>query len=130
MTSFFTLAEVYKARCEGKAKPLADAEEDKVAAFLRSEHIMGAPLDRRTGELARKLMREHPECGKPTDAVHLATAILMNVDELHTFDASDLLKLSGKVARRDGEMLTICAPYVPEPKLPLDGGKVADMPTE
>ena len=35
ITSFFTFAEVFKAKCEGKAKPLAEAEEDSIAAFSR-----------------------------------------------------------------------------------------------
>ncbi len=118
-TSFFTLAEVFKAKCEGTAKPLEENEEDKIAAFFASDVIIGVPVDRRTAELARKLMRKHPCCKKPTDAVHLATAIFMNVDEMHTYDASDLLSLSGKVARQDGEMLVICSPVVQEPELDL-----------
>lgn len=73
--------------------------------------------------LARRLMRRHPECKKPTDAVHLATAILVNVDEMHTYDASDLLGLSGKIARQDGVMLTICTPVVDEPEFDLSGGE-------
>jgi predicted nucleic acid-binding protein len=117
ITSFFTFAEVFKAKCEGKAKPLDEAKEDEVAAFLQSEHILPVTVDRRTAELARRLMRRHPECKKPSDAVHLATAILLNVDEMHTYDGSDLLALSEKVARQDGEMLKICPPYVKEPEL-------------
>lgn len=121
LTSFFTFAEVFKAKCEGTAKPLDEAKEDDVAAFLGSEHILPAPVDRRTAELARRLMRRHPECKKPSDAVHLATAILLNVDEMHTYDGSDLLLLNEKVARGDGEMLKICTPYVTEPELGLVG---------
>lgn len=121
ITSFFTFAEVFKAKCEGQAKPLDEEKEDGVAAFLGSEHILPAPVDRRTAELARRLMRRHPECKKPSDAVHLATAILLNVDEMHTYDGSDLLGLNEKVARGDGEMLKICSPYVKEPELTLAG---------
>ena len=62
-------------------------------------------------------MRRHPECKKPSDAVHLATAILMNVDEMHTYDGFDLLKLNKLVARQDGEMLAICTPYVEQSEL-------------
>lgn len=117
LTSFFSFVEVFKAKCEGPAKPLDEEAEDKIAAFFASERILGVPLDRRTGELARRLMRRHTECKKATDAVHLATAILMNVDEMHTYDGSDLLKLNKLVARQDGEMLVICTPYVAEPEL-------------
>jgi predicted nucleic acid-binding protein len=120
ITSFLTFAEVFKAKCEGKAKPLEEDREDAVAGFFSSERILPVVLDRRTAELARKLMRRHPECKKPTDAIHLATAILLNVDELHTYDGSDLLVLTDKVARQDGEMLIICTPNVKEPELLLE----------
>ena len=65
-------------------------------------------------------MRRHSECKKPSDAIHLATAILMNVDEMHSYDGSDLLGLNEKVARQDGEMLVICTPNVPEPEFLLE----------
>jgi predicted nucleic acid-binding protein len=117
LTSFFSFVEVFKAKCEGPAKPLNEDAEDRIAAFFASERILPVTLDRRTSELARRLMRRHPECKKPTDAVHLATAMLMNVDEMHTYDGSDLLKLNKLVARQDGEMLVICTPYVAEPEL-------------
>ena len=117
LTSFFTFAEVFKAKCEGQAKPLDEAGDDLVAKFFASENILPITVDRRTGELARRLMRRHSQCGKPSDAIHLATAILMNVEEMHTYDGSDLLKLNKLVARQDGEMLVICPPYVAEPEL-------------
>jgi predicted nucleic acid-binding protein len=120
LTSFFSFAEVFKAKCEGPAKPLDSDGEDKIAAFLASEHILPIAVDRRTAELARRLMRRHPECKKPSDAVHLATAIIMNVDEMHTYDGSDLLNLNKLVARQDGEMLVICTPYVAQPELLLE----------
>ncbi len=120
ITSFFTFAEVFKAKCEGQSKPLNEANEEAVAAFFGDERILPVVVDRRTAERARKLMRLHSECKKPTDAVHLATAILLNVDEMHTYDGSDLLILSGRVARQDGEMLVICTPYVKEPELLLE----------
>lgn len=119
ITSFFSLTEVFKAKCEGTKKPLSEEGEDAIAKFFEGDRILGVPVDRRTSEFARKLMRRHPECKKPTDAIHLATATLMNVDEMHTFDGADLLSLNGKVAREDGEMLVICTPYVEDPGLDL-----------
>jgi hypothetical protein len=65
------------------------------------------------------LMRHHPECKKPSDGVHLATALLLNVDEMHTYDKSDLIPLDRKVMRADGVPLRICQPYVVAPPLPL-----------
>jgi hypothetical protein len=35
-----------------------------------------------------------------------------NVDEMHTYDGSDLLSLNGVVARDDGVKLVICKPYI------------------
>ena len=55
---------------------------------------------------------------KPPDASHLASAIIANVDEMHTFD-SDLLDLDGKVQRTDGADLKKCKPSMGGPPLPL-----------
>jgi len=61
-------------------------------------------------------MREHPECKKPSDAIHLATALALNVDEMHTYDQTDLLDLSERVMRADGIPLKICNAYaLPRP---------------
>jgi predicted nucleic acid-binding protein len=87
------MTEVFKAKCEGKAKPLSEDGEDTIDSFFESDRILPAPVDRRTAVLARKLMRKHECCKKPADAIHLATAVLMNADEMHTYDGSDLLVL-------------------------------------
>jgi predicted nucleic acid-binding protein len=109
-TSFFGFAEVFKVKCEGNAKPLSDDEDKNIEGLLRQKWIKPIVVDETIGVAARRLMRHHPECKKPADAIHLATALRLNVDEMHTFDNSDLLKLNGKVARADGKMLTICIP--------------------
>ncbi len=114
-TSFFTFAEVYKAKCEGKAKPLVAAEEAKVVQFLQQEFIIGILVDEAIGIAARTLMRQYTECKKPSDAIHLASALRLNVDEMHTYDGSDLLKLSRKVHCQNGDPLMICPPSS-EPK--------------
>lgn len=115
-TSFYSFAEVFKAKCEGKAKP-TDEEEEKIDRLFQNDFIVPVPVDRRIALLARRLMRKHPECKKPQDGVHLATALVHNVLEMHTFDGSDLLDLDGKVARADGEKLTICQPYIIAPDI-------------
>ena len=117
VTSFLTFTEVFKVKCEGAAKPLSQEGEDTVAAFFSSEKITPRVVDRQIAEAARQLMRRHPECKKPNDAIHLATALRMNVEEMHTYDGSDLLGLDKKIARSDGEMLVICRPYVAQPDL-------------
>lgn len=123
ITSFLSFAEVYKAKCEGNAKPLSDAHDERVVQLLRQPWIHPAVVDERIAVLARQLLRRHPECKKPTDGIHLATALTLNVVEMHTFDRADLLGLDGSLFRADGEKLRICTPKpipAPEPKtLPL-----------
>lgn len=112
-TSFFAFAEVFKARCEGPAKPLAEEQDKQIEILLRQPWVQPMLVDERIGTAARRLMRRHSECKKPTDAIHLATALALSVDEMHTYDKSDLLRLDRKVARADGVPLRICTPYVP-----------------
>lgn len=109
-TSFFTFAEVFKVKGEGPAKPLTEDEDKKIEALLRQSWIRPIIVDERIGVLARRLMRSHPACKKPSDGIHLASALVLNVDEMHTYDGADLLGLDGKVSRLDGQMLKICAP--------------------
>ncbi len=56
-------------------------------------------VDEDVGTLARRLLREHPKLGKPQDAVHVASALLAGVDELHTFDENHLLKFDGVLTK-------------------------------
>jgi predicted nucleic acid-binding protein len=112
-TSFFTFTEVIRAKCEGELKPLQEADDAKIQAFLNQSWIKTLVLDERIALTARTLLRLHTECKKPTDGIHLATALSMNVEEMHTYDGSDLLKLSGKVQRADGKPQIIC---IPKPK--------------
>ena len=62
-------------------------------------------VDFDVGVLARRLLRKYPEIAKPQDGIHLATALLNNVDELHTYDRENLIGLSDKIDRRDGKKL-------------------------
>ena len=110
LTSFFTFAEVYKAKCEGKARPLDDEGDRKIEAVLQQSFVEGAMVDEGIGVWARRLMRKFEDCKKPSDAIHLATALRLNSDEMHTFDGSDLLRLDGLVEKANGELLTICTP--------------------
>lgn len=110
-TSFFTFTEVYKARCEGPAKPLSDDQDKQIIQLLKQPWILPAVVDELIARAARTLMRTHAQCKKPSDAIHLATAISLKVDEMHTYDGSDLLVLDGKVLRADLVPLKICTPY-------------------
>ena len=120
LTSFFTYAEVFKAKCEGKGKPLDEAGDKKIEALLQQRFIQGVLVDETIGIAARRLMRRHKECRKPIDGIHLATALRLSVDEMHTYDGSDLLALDGQIACADGRYLTICrARPTPPPPAPL-----------
>jgi hypothetical protein len=67
-------------------------------------------VDVDVGKVARRLLRRYPEIGKPQDAIHVASCLLNNIDQLHTFDGEDLLGFDGQLARVDRAKLTICKP--------------------
>ena len=79
------------------------ATDTKMVNFLPTQ-ISREPI------LARRLLREHIPLKKPPDAIHLATAVINNLDEFHTFDGVNLTPLSGLVNRADGVGLVICFP--------------------
>jgi predicted nucleic acid-binding protein len=98
---------------------------DKLKDFFENDYIIVVAMDRRVGELGRELMQRRFPSLKPPDATHLASAIIANVDEMHTFD-SDLLNLDGKVQRTDGTDLKICKPSMGGPPIPLLESPVED----
>jgi len=112
-TSALALVEVNK-------HPDKDAASgaDKLRDFFQNDYIIIVAMDRRAGELGRYLMQRHFPSLKPPDASHLASAVIANVDEMHTFD-DDLLKLDGRVQKVDGTNLKICKPAMGGPPLPL-----------
>jgi hypothetical protein len=63
-TSFFTFTEVYKARCEGPAKPLSDEQDGKILQLLKQPWIFPAVVDELIATAARTLMRTHTQCKK------------------------------------------------------------------
>jgi predicted nucleic acid-binding protein len=94
-------------------------EDKKIEQLLRQSWIRPVVVDERIGVAARRAMRHHSQCKKPSDAIHLVTALALNVDEMNTYDGNDLLKLDGKVNRADGKPLKICTPTpAPEPPPP------------
>lgn len=91
---------------------------DHIKDFFENEYVLVVGLDRRAGEFGRTLMQSGIARLKPPDASHLASAVLANVDELHTFD-DDLLPLDMKITKKDGKKLKICKPAMGGPTLPL-----------
>jgi len=108
-TSSLTLAEVYKFKCDGPKALVAD-QDRLFEQYIESDFVVEVQVDHAIATLARRLCRRHPPLKKPNDGIHLASAVLSNVDEFHTFDDDDLLVLAGQVHRADGTLLMICEP--------------------
>lgn len=114
-TSAFTLAEVFKRNCDAGAVSLDSAKDNEFENYIEKEFVIKVQVDTDVGTAARRLLRAHPEIGKPQDAIHVATALLYDIDELHSFDRRDLLGLNGMLDRADGKKLMICSPPSPPP---------------
>lgn len=110
-TSNFTLAEVYKRPCGAPDQSgLTAAEDTPFEDYILQDFVQKVQVDWEVGLLARRLLRLYPVIVKPQDGIHLATALLNNVDELHTYDRENLLGLTGKIDRMDGVKLIITKP--------------------
>lgn len=117
-TSAFTLAEVWKKKCNEAAVGIQKEQDRAFEDFIESEFVKKIEVNVDVGNLARRLLRRHTGLGKPQDAIHVASCLLENLDELHTFDGSDLLNFDGILPRRDKVRLKICAPPLPpEPEM-------------
>ena len=126
-TSAFTLAEVYKKKCPEVGGIPQDKDRD-FENYIEQEFITKVQVDVEVATLARRLLRQFPTIKKPQDATHIASCLLNNLDELHTFDGSDLLALDGVIPRADHGLLRICTP----PKRPINpqGDMFKDDPTD
>jgi len=120
LTSTFALAEVFRLRCENAIKHLPEEKDQIFEDCLDQEFVLYVQVTRDIGRYARRLLRRTEGLKKPQDAIHLASAAMNNVDELHTFDGDHLLPLDGKIDRKDGTKLTICIPPIPSP-IPSQG---------
>jgi predicted nucleic acid-binding protein len=118
VTSAFCLAEVCK------SPDVRGGSPDRIADFFENDYILITAVDTVVGHRARKLMASGYAGLRPPDAVHVATALILNVDEMHTFDDA-LLALNGKLDRDDGTKLKICKPTAGDPT-PLFGNNPFD----
>jgi predicted nucleic acid-binding protein len=109
-TSSLTLAEVYKLRGQNGAA-LAPVNDQAFEEYLEQDFVVEVQVDHEIGVLARQLLRQHtPPLRHPADAIHLATALANNLDELQTFDQNNLIPLNGQVVKPDGTPLLIREP--------------------
>ena len=88
VTSTLTLAEVVKLK--GGHSPLPPESEERIDQFFKREFIVIRQVDRKVGELARRL---YWQLGiDPKDAVHVATALIHGVPALDTTDQALIKK--------------------------------------
>lgn len=80
-TSTLTLAEVHKLK---GADALRNGDDEKILEYLERSYIKLIDVDRRIGEHANKLCREHGI--RPNDAIHLACALRAGCDVLLAWD--------------------------------------------
>ncbi|MBA7503555.1 hypothetical protein ES706_02166 [subsurface metagenome] len=91
LTSAFTFAEVI--RPEGQ--PILDTEQElQVLRFLANEYIIVRWVDRQIGDMARQVSRQTGL--KPPNAIHVATALRLEAEVLHTYDQK-MLRQNRKV---------------------------------
>ncbi|NYF31144.1 PIN domain-containing protein [Sphingopyxis sp. JAI108] len=108
-TSAFCIAEVYKVKCDGQWANGAADSDARIDGLFDADFVKVVQVDIEIARLARSLLRSHDKMKKPSDGIHLATAVHWNLDQLHTYDGNDLLGLIG-VKRADGGELDICRP--------------------
>lgn len=109
-TSVFCIAEVYRVKCEDNWAALSPENDANIDALFEQDFVKTVQVDFDIARLAKRLLRTHEKLRKPSDAIHLATAVHWNLEQLHTYDGSDLLGLVVKTA--NGAELNICKPHM------------------
>jgi hypothetical protein len=89
--SAFTMVEVVKLKHLGL---LDEQTEQLITDWFENDYISVRNVDRFVAEKARPIVRKFGV--KPPDGIQIATAILMEVEVMHTFDAK-LIGLSGLI---------------------------------
>ena len=117
-SSTLVLAEVVKTKIPGGWIQMAAINDVAFEDFVQQDFVTQVQLDRDVALKARRLLRAHSALKKPNDAIHVASALIYNVDELHTIDSTDLLPLNGKENGNDGTPLVIRVPPTRPPPEP------------
>lgn len=119
VTSALTLAEVLALRGEKRLLPTENIK-NKVVAFFKQEYISVQNVTRTVAELARDLVWD--DRIKPKDAVHVASALLVEAPILETFDRP-LIRKNGKVGNPG--LIIREPPADPAPQFPFDAPEQA-----
>lgn len=114
VTSAFTLAEVCK------SPDVLSSPVDNLPAFFERSYILIVPVDLSIGRRAQTMQASGLISLKPPDAVHLASALRAEVDQINSFDKK-ILSLNGKIPSRAGAPMRICKPGEDRSPLPLLG---------
>lgn len=91
-TSTLTLIEVFKVPTTSKE----EEAEEAIQKFFRNRWIRKQTPDWFVAIEARRLQRQFPHLDG-RDATHLATAVYVGADYLHTYDEDDLIHCNGQV---------------------------------
>lgn len=119
-TSAFCIAEVYRLKCEKQWTAISPEHDAKIDSLFDQDFVKIVQVDIEIARLAKRLLRTHEKLNKPSDAIHLASAVYWDLDQLHTYDDSDLLGLVVKTT--DGSDLNICKPDM------IDGANLLNTP--
>lgn len=115
ITSAFSIIEVAHVASEKQYLKLDPTLEQKLDAFWANSSLLEIiDIHEHLARKARSIMRQALQLTyslKGADALHLASAQSVGVDEFFTYD--DL----GKYASLVG--ITICEPYITQPRLPM-----------
>lgn len=99
-TSFLTVCELAKVKGE-----YASEAEDIIAEFFRNPYFTLVAIDWSVSRITRDLVRRYGLDVR--DGIHVATAIKLKVDVLHSYDDDHFNSLNGKIP---DIQLTICKP--------------------
>ena len=121
-TSTIAYVEVFRLHVENDdAKPLKEENLDKIKDVIEQPFVKLIPADMIIGRRARALRRELPDFQGAGDAIHIASALVWNIHQIHTWDGSHMLPWNMKLVCRDGTKLSIVKPVLP-PAGPLFAG--------
>ena len=103
VTSAITLIEVVKL---DRQLRLAAKDEKTIRNFFKNPYIHIHNVDSEIGMIARDLIWKHSLSQR--DSIHVATALKLKLDKMHTFDT----QLHGLSSRYGNPKLQICKPDI------------------